>query len=513
MHPNRTRLPVLVLALASLAQGCRGRAEESAPSGTRVKDRFVYVTPMEPSSLDPFMIGDEGPAISTLMNVYQTLVRIDVRGTAFEPDLAESWKASDDGLTWTFQLRRDARFSNGKQVTSRDVVFSLKRSRDIPGSQQKYMADVAGIEARGDHMVVITLKQRSAPFLATLSLVSNAILSADFFESASPEKLSNQTMGSGPYMIVEWKKGEHLLLRANPYYHEAGLPKTREVQLLYIKDENTSIIKLQTGAVDGIDGPQDARLAEMRDDPSLQVQFGSLTVVAFLLLNNRSGPLANRDFRKALAYAIDREGLVKALTFGNSTPATSFLTPNTLYFDKDLKGYGYDLDKAREHLARSGVPAGTKLEILTSMDNNPFVVAVKGMWGKLGLDVQLEVREIATVFARVKAGDFQIWDSGWNNDIPDPSQASYYQLHYPQMGTYNSGYRSDRMNALIEAGARELDPVKRATIYKDIQALAIEDSPNIWVAYWTARATLRKNVEGYAQSPIGWMFKRVVVRQ
>lgn len=516
----------LSLALSLILSACGGGAKTAAPapakettpapSGPKVKDTFVFAINREPDNFDP-VTQDGNPNIWTFMNVYQTLIRLNAAGTDFEPDLAETWKASDDGMTWTFNLRKDAKFSSGTGVTAKDVVFSLTRAKTLKAPWQWALDDVDKITAKDDYTVVITLKQKSAPFLSNISLFSNAILSADFYKDATPEKFSNQLMGSGPYMLTEWKKGEYVTLKANPNYFEKGLPKTPNIKLLYIPDDNTRIIKLQSGEVDGIDAPPFARVAELKANANFDMQLNPSTAVAHLSLNVRNGPLANKDFRKALSYALDRDGMIKAILFGNGKAATSFLPETTLYFDKGLVAYNFDLNKAKELMTKSGVPAGTKLEILYPAGNQvreQTAAVAKDMWTKLGLNVQLNPMDSAAANAKYKADDFQIFVTGWTNDIPDPSQLASYELGFKESKSYHSGYQSDKMDQLIAAGVRELDTAKRAQIYKDIQVLAIEDSPLIWLYYAPYTLTLSKKVEGFRQMTTGpWVFKNVVVKQ
>lgn len=509
----------IVLAACSGGKSPDPGPANSGNSGStekpNAKSSFTYAIQREPDNLDP-VTQDGNPNIYTFLNIYQTLIKLNAAGTDFEGDLAETWSPNADSTVWTFNLRKDAKFSNGTGVTAKDVVFSLGRSKDVKGPWQWAMTDVEKIEAKDDHTVVITLKQPSAPFLSNISLFANAILSADFFKDASPEKFSNEPMGSGPYMLAEWKKGEHITLKANPHYFKAGLPKTKEVQLLYIPDDDTRIIKLQAGEVDGIDNPPMARVAELKANPNLDMQLNPSTAVAHLALNNSYGPLKNVDFRKALAYATDREGIVKAVLFGNGTPATSFLPQSTLFFDKNLKGYNYDLNKAKELMAKAGVPAGTKLEILVRAGNQIHIqtaTAIKEMWSKLGLEIEINPMDPAAANAKFKADDYQVNVTGWTNDIPDPSQLTEYELGFKLSHSYHTMYQSDKMDALIAASAREMDVKKREQIFHEIQALAIEDSPIVWLYYAPFTLTLSKKVEGFRQMPTGsWVFENVVVR-
>jgi peptide/nickel transport system substrate-binding protein len=514
----------LTLTLPLLAPACHGRGSSSSGSTDNARSStaepgagpmFTFIT-WEITSLDPLRLDD--PSMSfTLANVYQTLVKMNVTGDNFEPDLAQEWTLSPDGTVWTFHLRKDAKFFDGTGVTAKDVVFSLRRTKDAANAWQWLLRDVDKIEAEDDYTAVISLKQPTAPFLSYLSLIPNAILSADFFKDAPPEKIENQPMGSGPYMLAEWKKGESLTFTANPHYFRQGYPKTKRVKLVYLRDDNTRVIKLLSGEVDAIDGAPMARIAELNASGQFDTQMRPWTTIGKVSLNNKAGPTANVDFRKALAYATNREALVKVVMFGHAKPATSFLPENTLFFSKDLKGYTYDLDRAKEHMARSGVKAGTPLQILIHAGDERRTMtatALKEMWGKLGLEITIKPLDPPTVMSKLEKGDFQASPTGWTHEILDPSHLAEFELGYKAARSCFTGYESAKMNELLAAGVRERDVKKREQIYTEIQELAIEDSPLIWLYYGPLTFTLKKNVEGFTRRIDGaWILENVAIRQ
>jgi peptide/nickel transport system substrate-binding protein len=235
-------------------------------------------------------------------------------------------------------------------------VWSLKRARDTKGPWKWALEAVEDIQAKDDFTVVISLKEPWAPFLADISLFSNSIMSEKVFKGAKDEDISNKPLGSGPWMLVDWKKGEELVLKANPHYYEKGFPKSQELRIRYIPDDNSRIIALQSGDVDGIDYPPFSRMEELRKDAKLEAQLNPSTQVSHLSLNIRSAPLNNVKFRQALAHATDRAAIVKAVCFGHCTPATTFLPMTTPMFNKGSKGYAYDLNKAKQLLKESGLP-------------------------------------------------------------------------------------------------------------------------------------------------------------
>lgn len=465
-------------------------------------------------NLDP-VTQDANPDIWAFMQIYQQLVRVNVKGDGFDPDLAERWTTSADGKTWTFSLRKDARFSNGDAVRASDVVWSLKRAHDLKGPWQWGLEAVKEITATGDSAVVITLKEPWAPFLADVSLFSNSVLSEKVFKDATQDQISNKPLGSGPFMLAEWKKGEELVMKANPNYFEKGLPRTPELHLRYIPDDNARIIAVQSGEVDGIDYPPFSRVAELKKDARVSVQLNPSTAVSHLSVNVREAPLNNVKLRQALAAATDRSAIVRAVCFGYCTPATTFLPMTTPYFNKNAKGYTLDLAKARQLLKESGVKTPLTLKILFRSGDAVYqttAVALKAMWAKIGVNLELEPLDRAAATQRYRANQFQIYVTGWTNDIPDPSQLGAYELGYTESQSYHSGYQSKEMDDLLSRGLREMDLGKRREIYYKVQDLALRDSPLIWLYYAPYTIALNKKMSGFVQMATGpWIFKNVAV--
>jgi peptide/nickel transport system substrate-binding protein len=499
---------ILVLALAiGLAMGGLVWAQQG-------KKVIKFGVNRGAENLDP-VTQDANPDIWAFMQIYQQLVRVNVKGDGFEPDLAEKWTTSADGRTWTFMLRKNAKFSTGDPVTSADVVWSLKRARDTKGPWKWALEAVEDIAAKDDHTVVISLKEPWAPFLADISLFSNSILSEKAFKSASQDDISNKPVGSGPFMLAEWKKGEVLVMKANPHYHEKGVPRTSELHIRYIPDDNTRIIALQSGEVDGIDYPPFSRIEELRKDARVEAQLNPSTQVSHLSLNTREAPLNNVKFRQALAHATDRAAIVKAVCFGNCTPATTFLPMTTPFFNKASKGNAYDLNKAKQLLKESGVATPVTLKLLFRSNDavhQPTAVALKEMWGKLGVTLELDPLDRATATQRYRANQFQVYVTSWTNDIPDPSQLAAYALGFTESESYHSGYKSAEMDALLARGLRETNLEKRRQIYYEIQELALRDSPLIWLYYSPYTIAISKKMKGFVQMATGpWIFKNVTV--
>ncbi len=467
-------------------------------------------------NLDP-VTQDANPNIWAFMQIYQQLVRVNVKGDGFVPDLAQRWAVSPDGKTWTFYLRPDAKWSTGDPVTAADAAWSLQRAHDLDGPWKWALEAVQSIAAKDDHTLVITLKEPWAPFLSDVSLFSNSILPAKIFRDAKPEDISNKPVGSGPFMMTEWRKGDEIVMKANPYYFEKGRPRTSELHIRYIPDDNNRMIALQSGDVDGIDYPPFSQISVLRRDPRLDVQLNPSTAVSHVMLNVTQAPLNNVKFRQALAYATDRAAINKGVCYGFCVPATSFMPLTTLYFNKGLKGYTYDMDKAKALLKESGVSTPVTLNAMLwagAGDPQTATTLLKGMWAPLGVTLNLAPLDRAAATQRMRALDYQVYVSGWTNDVPDPSELANYEFDYVTAKSYHTGYHSAPMDKLLAAGMSEMDPGKRRQIYYQIQDLAIRDAPLIWLYYAPYTIAINRKMHGFVQMATGpWLFKDVAVEQ
>jgi peptide/nickel transport system substrate-binding protein len=189
----------------------------------------------------------------------------------------------------------------------------------------------------------------------------------------------------------------------------------------------------------------------------------------------------------------------------------------TPFFNKASKGYAYDLNRAKQLLRESGVKTPVTVKILFwsgTPGHQSVAVALKGMWAKLGVTLELEPLDRAAATTRYRANQFQIYRTGWTNDIPDPSQLAAYELGFTESQSYHSGYQSKQMDALIARGLRETNVEKRRQIYYQIQELALKDSPLIWLFYEPYAIALSKKVSGFVQMATGpWIFKNVAVSE
>jgi peptide/nickel transport system substrate-binding protein len=278
--------------------------------------------------------------------------------------MATDWKVSDDGLTYTFNLRPDAKFADGSPITGADWQWSLDRCRDPNNGIWSFTMEAVDKVEASDTQVVFKLKNPYVPFIYSAALFNCVVMPAKLVEAAGGwEKFMLQPIGSGPFIMKEWVKGDHMLLVRNPYYWETGKPVLDEILIKTIVDDNTRILALQKGEVDAINYPPFNRVSDLSKDPNIKVLILDSTSTTYISFNIRNKPLDNAKVRQALSIALDREAMIKTINFGIGTPATSFRPKGSLYFNDTLPGWPYDVAKAKSLLAEAGYPNGFELTL------------------------------------------------------------------------------------------------------------------------------------------------------
>jgi peptide/nickel transport system substrate-binding protein len=287
-------------------------------------------------------------------NVYDVLVRVDRTGTTLEPGLAESWEVSDDGLTYTFKIR-DAKFSDGSPLTAEDAAYSLTRIRDDEGSlwSDSYTI-IESAEATDDRTLTVTLTTPSAPFLSTLAMPGASVISKAGMESMGSDAYAESPIASGAFTVKEWIRGDRVVLEKNPNFWEADRVQLDGVEWISIPDDNTRMLKVQAGEIDSAIFVPFSRIAELQTDPNLTIHLDASTREDHLLINHERGSLADVRVRQAIDFAIDKQAIVDAVTFGIGEVAYSYIPKGALYHHADNLQRPHDPAKAKELLAEAG---------------------------------------------------------------------------------------------------------------------------------------------------------------
>jgi peptide/nickel transport system substrate-binding protein len=460
----------------------------------------------EPGIFIPWLI-DDNTALFTMANVYDGLLRVTKDGANVEPALATSWDTSADGLTWTFHLRPGVTFSDGTPLTSNDVKVSLDLAR---GGNRTVWKDnykaIKEIQAPDSSTVNIILSEPHAPLLSELAMFPAWIMQADKATATDQPGYDDSqawaSKGTGAYYTESWKKGDPVILKRNPYYWK-NTPSVDEVDIEYIPDDNTRILKVQGGEDDIADFVPLGQVDSLNSFPGMRAQNFPIQQTTFIILNVTKPPLNDINVRQALNYATDKDAIIKSVFFGQAQVMNAPIPLGT-YVDKESPGYPYDLAKAQALMAQSSVPNGFNLPMIVPNNNQDRIntaIILKDEWAKIGVNIDIQQLENSAFRAAYHGeGNFSAAPSAWTNDMNDPTEIVNYEMRGgPDSGSfaYWTRYNNPDLSAKITAADLEQDPVAREADYVAIQRQYLNDAPLVFIANLGATAAWRDRVHGF----------------
>jgi len=507
-------------------------ASSSAPAAADTTDsaepleggRFVRLY-VDPPTLDPHLTTDATSA-QVIVEIFGGLVTID-RNLDVVPDLAESWDISADGRVYTFRIRPDAVFHDGKPVTAEDVRWSLERVTDplteAPNVDQ-YLGDIVGVDAKlaGDVLEIsgvqvingrtieITIDASKSFFLAKMTYPTAFVLDRENIE-ANPKNWFRKPNGTGPFKMTEYKVGETLILSRHDAYH-LGSAKVAEVEmilsggtsmLMYENDE-IDIAGVGLADLDRLLEPSHSLNAELtRAAPSFSVQY--------IGLNVNEPPLDDVKVRQALNLAIDKREIATIVLGDQVVPAKGILPPGFPGFSELVSGYEFDPIKAKQLLLES--------KYGNDLDNLPPITittpgsfganvsldmeVVLAMWEKnLGITTEFQQTEFATFLKDLNKRRFQMFDIGWIADYPDPENFLDI-LFYSDSSNNHTNYNNPEVDALLEKARVETDETLRFSIYNEVEQTILDDAP--WIPLWYSGERyllVKPNVHDYLLTPL-----------
>lgn len=499
------------------------------PGGT-----VYFVLSGDPKTLNP-ALAQETTSTAAVGPLFSGLTKLNLKTMKPEPDLAESWEVSPDGRVWIFHLRRDVRWSDGKPFTADDVVFTFNEiyyNDSIPASARDILT-VNGrkikVEKIDDYTVRFTLPEPFAPFLNALSVeilpkhkleryVREGTFNTAWNVSTDPKDI----VGTGPWVIKEYVKGQRIVYERNPYYYERDeegnrLPHIERRVGIIVSDPDTALLKFTSGEVDyiGIRAQDIQQVAELGDKIRVY-DLGSTPSTTFLVFNQNPNSkvskyklrwFQNRTFRIAVSHAIDREGICYLVYNGLAKPLYTPVTEaNRPYYDEGYyPKFPYDLRKARRLLESIGFkdrdgdgiledPQGHDLEftLITSAGNKEREMIgniIKEDLKRIGIKVHFQSIDFNSLVSRLTSPPYD-WEAviiGLTGSM-DPHfgrnvwhSSGLLHMWNPRQKEPQTDWER-KVDELIDRGAVELDFEKRVRIYREAFRIITEEQPMIFIA-------------------------------
>ncbi len=428
--------------------------------------------------------------------VFATPLRFDENWNP-QPYLAESWKISDDGLSVTLNLRRNARFHDGKPITSEDVAFSIATIKANHPFKTMF-APVEKVDTPDPHTAVLRLSQPHPAILLAMSSALCVIIPKHVFDDGQDPKshpMNLKPVGSGPFKFVEYVKGQHIILERNSDFFLKDRPYLDKIIIKINKDSNSLALGLERGDIHIRSFNTKTReLQRLKKNESLTVDPGGYAAVGpigWLAFNLNHPILGKKEVRQAIAYAIDRNFINKALHSGFSKPAFGPISMASPLADQNAKRYDLDLGKANKMLDAAGYPKkgdGTrfKVKLDTLLSQRDVAEYLKPQLKKVGIDVELRIPPDFPTWANwVKSHEFDMTvDVVFNWGDPVIGVHRTYISSNIRKGVIWSNtqsYANSEVDTLLEAAGKEVDPAKRKELYIKFQKRVTEDLPVYWL--------------------------------
>jgi peptide/nickel transport system substrate-binding protein len=472
------RLLLVALVLSPLAW----------PAVAPAQPNLVLQSAAEPPGLDLTATPASATAGVIFYNVQEALVKVDRHGKLV-PWLAEKWHTSDN-KNYTFFLKRGVRFHNGRELKAADVKFVFDRAMNPETKHPaiKQYEAIRDIIVRDDYSITFALKNTTANFLLTMARQGSVI-----YPREAVDTLKSEPIGTGPYKLGEWVRGDRIVLVKNPDYHVKGLPKLDRVTFRFIPDPNAALAALKAGDVDAaLFGLGPEHIPDLQKDPRFQVINGETTNDVIMSMNNSRKPFTDVRVRRAVTYGINKPDVVKGAMFGFGRVLGSNVDPLNPYFVDMSGAMPYDPAKAKKLLAEAGYPNGFE-SVLKVAPQYYYTVrtgeVLADQLQKVGLRIKIEQIEWGQWLSRVwKEAEYDLTIIGhaeaW--DIANYANPKYYFR-----------YDSAEFQKLFQESEVTIDDKARRELYVKMQKKLVEDAPVVWLYIHPRLAVTKKGLQGF----------------
>ncbi len=502
---------VVLFLLAFALIGCSNDAstqgsDESDSSGDKkaseAPQKLTYATTSDIVGMSPI---DTNDSVSSAMihQVYETLFVRDSETMEIKPKLAKSYETPDD-KTWIINLKEGIKFHDGTPFNAEAVKYTFDqfRSEERAAPRASLLEPVESIKVKDEYTVVIKTKKPYGPLLAALSHTNASIVSP---KADKDGNLNKQPVGTGPFKFVEWVQGDHVTLEKNENYWD-GAPKLDKFTMKVVPKVSTAVSMLQTGEVQLIDKLPSEQLPRIKSIKNVELAKREGTPVYYLGFNMEKKPFNNKQFRKAVSYAINRKAYVKQLN-GLGVQNDSIIGPKVFGYKEEAKdaGYNYNPEKAKKLIKENGFE-GQKLTLLAANTSSYMRMAeiVQAQLSEIGLKAEIKTMEWGTFLDTTKKGNYDMTFLGWSNSTADGSELLYPNLHSDNLGGSNrTRYSNPEFDKLVQASRVTVEQEVRKEKLHKANMIAIKDAVWIPMHHGVVTAAYDKSVQGFEMDPTG----------
>lgn len=498
---------------------------------TRHGGEYRDVSTSDAVSFHPYQTTDTASSSYQAMVYTGGLLRLDEKTLEYIPNMAESYTISEDGLTFTFNLRRDMKWSDGEPITAHDFQWTydqvVKPENEFPYLSQ--LDFITSYKALDDYTLEIKIDEVYAPALGQMSgliqpLPRHIWENLDWSDPEKNPEINSPSVVSGPYKLVEWKRDQFVVFEANENYWYHGAPNIDRWNIEIVPDQDIAYQKMKSGESDtGSITPENLEEARQLENITVYEWWPAAAVWSYIGLNMREGfPTHDINVRHGISYAIDKQLITDEVMLGQGKRLCSIFPETSWVYNPDVPCYEYDPDKALEAFAKAGYTfkdgmlldengQQLKLKLIygpnTSQTRELIAVTVQDFLADVGIEVEIQALEWASFLEATDSADpdWDLFIGGWRATIePHIMYTIWAEENIPQLNAV--AYINKEVEALFDEAGRTYDTEFRKEKYQQIQRIIAEESPYVFLFYnksWSGQNNRIKGIEPTALG-IGW---------